>query len=108
MDIAWMNKDEKNMVSMCADKLLDMSAKYSSYRLYDIMEGGRVMAHDLNMRVSKNIFKSLITLPRDRSRSNQKPRKPHFIPVCIDGELMAALINAPTVRIKETTNYEKD
>ncbi len=108
MDIAWMNKDEKNMISMCADKLLDMSAKYSSYRLYDIMEGGRVIAPDLNMRVSKNIFKSLITLPRDRTRSNRKPRKPHFIPVCIDGELMAALINAPTVRIKETTNYEKD
>jgi len=108
MDIAWMNKDEKHMVSMCVDKLLDMSAQYANHRLYDIMEGGRVMAHDLNMRVSKNIFKSLIALPRDGRRSNRKPKKPHFIPVCISGQLMAALINAPTVRIEETTNYDKD
>ena len=28
-------------------------------------------------------------------------RRPHFVPVCINGELMAALVNAPRVIIED-------
>jgi len=102
MDIAWMRKDEQQMKGMCADNTLNMSDKYSPDRLYDIMEGGMVMAPELNMRISKNIFKALRTRVKDKKMKNGRSiRKPHFVPVCIDGELMAVLINAPAVYVKE-------
>ena len=103
MDIAWMSKDEDNMSQMCAENLTNMSSQYPSHRLYDIMEGGMVMAPELNLRVSKNIFKALRPRERDQRRNkNRSPKIPHFVPVCIDGQLMAALVNAPTVLVGES------
>ena len=102
MEIAWKNKDEQQMLAMCKENLYDMSDKYPSYRLYDISEGGFVHAPDLNLRVSKNIFRKLVELPRETKKGKSRRRKPYFIPVCIGGELMAALINAPVVLVKET------
>jgi hypothetical protein len=38
----------------------------------------------------------------ESSETNRKRvKKPHFLPVCIDGHLMAALINAPVVEIED-------
>ncbi len=36
-----------------------------------------------------------------RQAIRERDKKPQFIPVCIDGRLMAALINAPRVTIEE-------
>ncbi len=66
------------------------------------MENGTVSAPDFSFRISTNIFKPLASRGEQTTDGNGIPvKKPHFIPVCIDGRLMAALINAPTVTIEE-------
>lgn len=101
MDIAWMSRDEEHMSQMCTDGLLDMSSKYSSNRLYEVLEGGIVVAPNVDLWVSKNLFKGIRSLRKEQRSSNRRGKIAHFIPVCIDGRLMAALINAPTVTITE-------
>ena len=101
MDIAWMSKDEAHMANMCVDGQLDMSGKYSAARLYEILEGGTVVAPNVGYWVSKNIFKAPRRSKRKERHSNRSAKIPHFVPVCIDGRLMAALVNAPTVTISE-------
>lgn len=100
MDIAWMSGKKDKLVNMCSDGAPDMSHKYPSSRLYDVMENGDVFAPDVNLRyLAKNIFKRK---PSKASvRPGQKDRKPFFLPVCINGELKAALVNAPTVTVED-------
>jgi tetratricopeptide (TPR) repeat protein len=102
MDIAWLDEDEARMLAMCTDGTLNSASDYSPDRLYAIAENGEVLAPNFGFRISTNIFKPLRSRrdePRDR---NGNPvRKPYFVPVCIDGRLMAALMNAPTVTIEE-------
>lgn len=71
-------------------------------RFYEIMEGGMVFAPDINMRISTNIFRPLRSRGKQKKDKNSNPiKKPHFIPVCIDGRLIDALIHAPKVTIEE-------
>lgn len=99
MDIAWMSKDEEHMANMCANGQVDMTEKYVIGRLYEVLAGGKVHAPNVNLRISKNIFKGLRI--RNKKHSNRRGKTPHFIPVCINGNLMAALVNAPSVTISD-------
>jgi hypothetical protein len=61
-----------------------------------------VFAPDINMRISTNIFRPLRSRGKQTKDENGNPvKKPYFIPVCIDGRLMAALIHAPRVTVEE-------
>jgi hypothetical protein len=102
MEIAWMENDRGRMDAMCTDGTLNSASEYSPDRLYAIAEDGTVLAPNFGFRISTNIFKRLRSRedpPRDRDGNLVKT--PYFVPVCIDGRLMAALINAPTVTIEE-------
>jgi len=102
MEIAWMQEDRGRMDAMCTDGTLNSAADYSPDRLYAVAEDGSVLAPNFGFRISTNIFKPLRSRgeqPKDKDGNLVK--KPYFIPVCIDGRLMAALINAPTVTIEE-------
>jgi hypothetical protein len=102
MDIAWMSKDEEHMANMCANGQVDMTEKYARGRLYEVLAGGEVHAPNVDLRVSKNIFKGLRSLNNKNKRySNRRGKTTHFIPVCINGNLMAALVNAPSVTISD-------
>ena len=83
------------MAAMCTDGTLNSANDYSADRLYEVTEDGDVLVPNFSFRVSTNIFRPL------RSRGEEPIKKPYFIPVCIDGRLMAALINAPRVTIEE-------
>ena len=68
-----------------------------------IADDGSVIAPTFSFRISSNIFKRLEASRFDTeslTRNRQSDNKPSF-PVCIDGRLMAALINAPKVTIEE-------
>ena len=102
MEIAWMDKDRSRMDAMCANGTLNSAADYSRDRLYRIAEDGSVLAPNFSFRVPSNIFKPVVRRgepPKDKDGNPIK--QPHFIPVCINGELMAALVNAPRVIIEE-------
>jgi tetratricopeptide (TPR) repeat protein len=102
MDIAWMDENEDRMLAMCASGSLNSAADYSPDRLYEVMEGGKVFAPNMGVRISTNIFKPLRSRGRQKKDENGNPvKKPYFVPVCIDGQLMAALVNAPRVTIEE-------
>jgi hypothetical protein len=102
MEIAWLDKDKTRMDAMCANGTLNSASEYSPDRLYAIADDGTVLTPDFSFRVSTNIFRALRSEGDQPTDKNGNPiRKPYFIPVCIDGRLMAALINAPTVTIEE-------
>jgi len=102
MEIAWLDKDKGRMADMCSNGLLNSAADYPPDRLYEIMEGGMVFAPDIGIRISTNIFKPLRSRGEQPKDENGNPvKRPHFIPVCIDGHLMAALIHAPRVTVEE-------
>ncbi len=102
MEIAWLDKDESRLMAMCATGVVNSASEYPPDRLYEIMEGGMVFAPDIGIRVSTNIFRTLRSRGKRPKDENGKPVKiPYFKPVCIDGNLMAALIHAPRVTIEE-------
>jgi tetratricopeptide (TPR) repeat protein len=102
MDIAWLDKDEKRMMAMCSAGMLNSAGEYPPDRLYEIMQGGMVFAPDIGIRVSTNIFRPLRSRGKKQTDKDGNPvRKPYFIPVCVDGRLMAALIHAPRVTVEE-------
>jgi len=102
MEIAWLGKDQSRMAAMCTDGTLNSASDYSPDRLYAIADDGSVLAPNFSFRITSNIFRPLRSRDEETTDKNGIPvRKPHFIPVCIDGRLMAALINAPTVTIEE-------
>ena len=59
MEIAWLDKDEERMMSMCTNGSLNSANDYPPDRLYEVMEGGMVFAPDIGVRVSTNIFRPL-------------------------------------------------
>ena len=102
MEIAWLDKDEGRMAAMCTDGALNSASDYSPDRLYRIEEDGSIIAPNFSFRISSNIFRPLRSREEETNHINGIPvKKPHFIPVCIDGRLMAALINAPKITIEE-------
>jgi hypothetical protein len=102
MEIAWLEKDEDRLMAMCANGIVNSANDYPSDRLYEIMEGGRVFAPDIGIRVSTNIFRTLRSRSKRPKDENGSPvKRPYFKPVCIDGRLMAALIHTPRVTIEE-------
>jgi len=102
LQIAWLDKDEERLTAMCAKGTVNSAGKYPSERLYEIMEGGMVFAPDIGIRVSTNIFKQRRSWRRPPASEKDKTAKiPYFKPVCINGQLMAALIHAPRVTIEE-------
>ena len=102
LDIAWMDGDENRMMSMCSNGTLNSADEYPPDRLYEVMEGGMVFAPEIGIRVSKNIFRPLRSRNKQKEDKNgERVKKPYFIPVCIDGRLMAALIHAPKVTVEE-------
>ena len=102
MEIAWLDKDEDRLMAMCANGTVNSASEYPPDRLYEIMEGGTVFAPDIGIRISTNIFRTLRTRGKQQLDENGNPvKKPYFIPVCIDGRLMAALIHAPRVTMEE-------
>jgi len=103
MDIAWLSKDMGRMTNFCNDNTLNMSSRYPPDRLFEITEDGSVIAPGFSFRISSSIFNP--RLPA-RKRDSWGPVRnedkiPQFVPVCIDGRLMAALINAPRVTMEE-------
>ena len=61
-----------------------------------------VFAPNIDIRVSENIFRPLRSrIKQKKDKDGKRVKKPYFIPVCIDGHLMAALIHAPIVTIEE-------
>lgn len=102
LQIAWLDEDEGRLRAMCASGRVDSAEDYSPDRLYEIMEGGIVFAPEVGIRISTNIFKQQRSWRRQRKDENGNPvRKPYFKPVCVDKQLMAALIHAPRVTIEE-------
>jgi tetratricopeptide (TPR) repeat protein len=102
MEIAWLDRDESRMAAMCADGTLNSASDYSPDRLYAIAEDGNVLAPNFGFRVSTNIFKPLRSRrEQTKDKDGNLVKKPYFMPVCIDGRLMAALMNAPRVTIEE-------
>ena len=102
LEIAWLDKDKDRMLNMCASGTLDSASEYSPDRLYEVMENGRVIAPSMPFSVNRNLFSR--RAPRgeiEKDKDGNPVRKPYFMPVCIDGQLMAALVNAPTVTIEE-------
>jgi tetratricopeptide (TPR) repeat protein len=102
MEIAWIDKDNDRMMAMCDNGTLNSAGEYTPDRLYEVLEGGIVVAPDLPLSVNKNLFKRRISrrnTPKDKDGNPVK--RPYFIPVCIDGELMAALVNVPRVTVEE-------
>ena len=112
MEIAWLSEDMERMTDFCSDSLLDMASAYPPERLYEIDDDGRVIAPRFSFRISSNIFEQTsqkirdarfsIRTSRSVNRARQRPEAgPYFVPVCIDGRLVAALINAPVVEVQD-------
>ena len=102
MEIAWLDQDRGHMDAMCRNGTLNSASDYHSDRLFRVEEDGTVIAPTFSFRVSTNIFKPLRSRgepPKDKY--GKLVKQPSFIPVCIDGQLMAALINAPKVTIED-------
>jgi hypothetical protein len=102
LEIAWLDKDKNRMLAMCTDGTLNSASEYSSDRIYEVMEGGMVLAPDLPMSINRNLFSRRAKRGQETKDKDGNPvRKPYFMPVCIDGRLMAALINVPRVTVEE-------
>ncbi len=103
LDVAWLSEDMEKMTNFCASNTLNMASRYPPDRLYEIEDDGSVIAPRFSFRVSSNIFRRLkasnVGGRGPDPRENDK--KPNFVPVCINGRLMAVLINSPKVSIEE-------
>jgi hypothetical protein len=103
LEVAWLSDDMDRMENFCKGNTLNMASRYSPDRLYEIEDDGSVIAPRFSFRVSSNIFKRLRESNVDGRgpKTRRTDRKPMFVPVCIDGRLMAVLINSPKVSIEE-------
>ena len=102
MEIAWLEKDRTRMDAMCANGTLNSASEYHPDRLYRVEEDGSVIAPQFSFKVTSNIFKRTVRKEDPPTDAYGRPvKQPYFIPVCINGQLMAALINAPRVVIEE-------
>ena len=103
MDVAWLSKDMERMANFCSSDTLNMASRYAPDRLFEIEDDGSVIAPRFSFIISRNIFERLQRggFPDRRDPDTLPRQSPQFVPVCIDGRLMAALINAPRVTIEE-------
>jgi len=102
MDIAWLSEDMEQMANFCSSNSLNMASRYPPDRLFEIAEDGSVISPRYSFRISSNIFRRLkANRFEDPDANRDRDKKPQFIPVCIDGRVMAALINAPRVSIED-------
>jgi hypothetical protein len=103
MDIAWLSKDLERLANFCSSNSLNMASRYPPDRLFEIEDDGSVIAPRYSFLISSNIFRRLQRggFPSRRDPDKLPEKSPQFIPVCIDGRLMAALINSPRVTIEE-------
>jgi len=102
LEIAWLDKDKNRLFNMCSNGTLNEASEYAPERIYEVMEGGIVVAPDIPMSVNRNLFGRRVSRkspPKDKDGNPVK--KPYFKPVCIDGQLMAALVNRPMVTVEE-------
>jgi hypothetical protein len=98
MEIAWLGKDGARMATMCLDGTLDSLNDYPADRIYEVTPEGVVIAPDVSMGVSRKLFTPTRV---KRNSKGERIKSPHFVPVCIDGRLMAALTHVPRVTIEE-------
>ena len=98
MEIAWLGKDGTRMATMCADGTLDSLNQYPPDRIYEVTEEGVVIAPDVSMGISRKLFTPMRV---KRNSKGERIKRPHFVPVCIDHRLMAALTHVPRVTIEE-------
>jgi tetratricopeptide (TPR) repeat protein len=102
LDIAWLDNDRSRMEALCESGGLDSTGDYPSDRLFKVSADGTVIAPEFAFYVPSNLFENRIRRTEPPKDANGKPiPQPYYVPVCIDGELMAALINAPRVIIEE-------
>jgi hypothetical protein len=107
MDIAWLSKDMERLANFCSSNTLNIASKYTPDRLYEIEADGTVIAPGFSFRVSTNIFRrkeSSRFTSGDINQKSEDEKKPIFVPVCINGRLMAALTGVPMVTIEEIRN----
>ncbi|GEM_PF-2984516 len=102
LDIAWLDDDRDRMLALCASGALDSSTQYTADRLFRITADGSVLAPEFGFEVPTNLFDGRFrpTKPA-RDELGERVAQPYFVPACINGELMAALVNAPRVIIEE-------
>jgi hypothetical protein len=102
MDIAWLSKDMEQMVNFCSSHTLNMASRYPPDRLFEIEDDGSVIAPGMPFSISSNIFKPLKAKRQPSWGPSQKnDKRPYFVPACINGRLMAVLINVPRVTMEE-------
>jgi tetratricopeptide (TPR) repeat protein len=102
MEIAWMEEDNSRMLNMCTGGALNSKEDYPPDRLYEVLEDGMVLAPELPLSINRNIFSRRVARREPvRDPDGNPVRRPYFMPVCIDGRLMAALMHAPRVTIEE-------
>ncbi len=102
MDVAWLSKDMQHMANLCSSNTLNMASSYPPDRLFEITDDGDVIAPRFSFRISSNIFERPKASKYESRNLNQDDRdKPQFVPVCINGRLMAALVNTPVVSIED-------
>ena len=102
MDIAWLSKDMQHMANLCSSDTLNMAYRYPPDRLFEITDDGDVIAPRFSFRISSNIFERPKANKYATRNLNQDDRdKPQFVPVCINGRLMAALVYTPVVLIED-------
>jgi hypothetical protein len=102
LDIAWFDNDLRRMQAMCASGALDSSADFPPERLFRISADGSVIAPNFSFYVPSNIFRNKVRRRKPpRDENGDRIPYPYYVPVCVEGELMAALINAPRVIIEE-------
>lgn len=102
LEIAWLDNDKSRMMALCASGAVDSSADYPPDRLFKITADGDVIAPNFGFYVPLNLFEKSVRRGKSPSDENgNRILQPYFVPVCINGELMAALVNAPRVTIEE-------
>jgi len=98
MEIAWLGKDGTRVAAMCVDGTLDSLNDYPEDRVYEVTPEGVVIAPDVSMGISRKLFSPIRV---KRNSKGERIKRPHFVPVCINGQLMAALTHVPKVTIEE-------
>ncbi|MCW8926162.1 MAG: tetratricopeptide repeat protein [Xanthomonadales bacterium] len=104
LEIAWLGKDGTRLAAMCADGGLNSASGYPPERIYEVTEDGVVIAPDVSMGISRKLLNPIRI---KRNSKGERIKRPHFVPVCIDGQLMAALTHVPRVTIEEVRRPAK-
>jgi len=102
MDIAWLSKDIERLTDFCSSNTLNMASEYPPDRLFEVAPDGSVIAPRFSFRIKTNIFERPDPGTYSNRNLNDDDRpQPQFVPVCINGRLMAALVHTPVVTIED-------